>query len=223
MVAGSCIGHKNDCYFNFTIPSTTAWDAMASNYYDSATARARAGILMGYVGSQVGMDYGATASSAKTKDLVGVFNSWGIHCNYRSYNSDDALESIRQRMPVIIDGFRNRNNFLGIVTYSGGHAWIIDGSRLSTITTTTTYKWVYTGIPGGKNDPYERDIEGNIVGEDPVTVTRTLYEYINYFRCNWGWSGHSSDHLYYHKDDAFTGNDKEYKYDNKMIIGFSVN
>jgi len=198
---------------------------MAEKDSGSATARARSGILMGYVGNRIGTDYGGNDSSAKTKDLVGMFNDWGISCNYRSYNSDDALASIRKGIPVIIDGFKNRNNFLGIVTYSGGHAWIIDGNRHYTTITTTTYKWVYTGIPGGKNDPYERDEAGNIIGEDPITVTRTLYDYGDYFRCNWGTTLHSSDDLWYLKDSAFyaeenTGN-TYYKYDNNMIINFA--
>ena len=219
---GNCFGYKNSYSFDFTGSSSTIWNDMALSSSESAARKAKSAMLMGYVGSDIGIEYGATASHGKTKNLVGMFNSWGINCSYHSYNSDEVLLSLRHGKPVIVDGFRERTNILGIpVSYSGGHTWIIDGSRTHTKRTIVTYRWVYTGPAGGGNDSGERDEDGNPIEGSERTTIYTYHHHTHYFCCNWGTEGSSNNNIYYEKDHAFIANNEAYIYDNRMIIGFS--
>jgi hypothetical protein len=87
---GSCSGYSSSSSsnysFNFSNRTTSAWDAMAKNYYASS-GEDKSAILMGYVGYMVGMEYDEEGSGASTSDLKDdVFGPEGISCSYDSYD-----------------------------------------------------------------------------------------------------------------------------------------
>lgn len=169
--AGYCNGTPSNFQFEFSAASAEAWDLMAKtgnygSYYSS--------ILIGLIGSSIHMKYGLDKSSAKTEDLKGFFNDYGINSNYTEYNSQTVFQSLDKRIPVIVDAYRSRTNrFLGwIYTYHNGHAWIIDGYKKEYKVTKTVYRWYtyYTtpdsgeedweaGKPGDKGDGWENAVD----------------------------------------------------------------
>lgn len=210
---GACYGWSDtdaSSYgFSFSNSISTAWDLMATNNYDWYRNSYNSSILIGYVGSQIGMKYTEKGSSANTSDLKNLYSSLGVNSVYAGYNSSIASNSISNNMPVIVradtkDGYVT---FLGINLWAKytGHSWIMDGIETRRTKYTYYYEWVGTGSGGGVQ-PIQL-VSKIISPNDPLTPGTKTEEYISYssyFIMNWGWSGS-------HNDGRFT-------YDNDWII-----
>jgi hypothetical protein len=240
--SGSCTGFVYDSdnhsyHFSFAGRNTATWDLMATQiiaYYDvngnayiiSNANTERVAILMGHIGSQVGMEYGEQ-SGADTQNLVSLFSNEGINCNYTGYNSSAIVSSLNNNVPVIVSAYANRNNhtFLGLFdmyyTYHNGHAWIIDGYENKRIQYTYHYEWVY--------EPQNPPVPVPYI--DPKTE-----EYISttpeFFIMNWGWDGGHDSGRYAMASDSIwsvsgidsNGNlvTRNYQYLKEMIYNFTV-
>jgi signal peptidase I len=159
--------------------------------------------LMERIGAHVGMDYGCDGSGASTVDAVQFLQKHGYKYNYSislghsplptpvalNFNTNTVISSLEQNQPVLIDGYRTKNTFLGItIYYSNGHAWVVDGyiSQKQPITIKT-----------------ELLKKGNVVS----VSTSTDYNYTTYLHNNWGWNGSNNGYYISGSFDANNGPD----------------
>lgn len=115
----------------YEYPSLYNYDLMEDSYSTSETA-----LLLSDCGVAVGMDYGATGSSASTssvdnalKDVFGYTSA--THKDYGSGSYSKIESELCYGRPVILRGCRTKKSFLGIFSYSNCHAWICDGFKSS--------------------------------------------------------------------------------------------
>lgn len=242
---GSCAGwayDSNSCLydFSFTDRNTATWDLMATQmsfYYDANgnsviitnAATERVAVLMGYVGWEVGMNYGEEQSAANTQNLVGLFSNEGINCNYADYNSSTIISGLNNNVPVIISAKATQNNhtFLGLFhlyyTYDDGHAWIIDGYENKRIKYTYYYEQVADVQPGQQGPAI---LYGDIKTEEYISVTP------EFFIMNWGWdASHDYGRYAMGSSPVWTINTQDsngnpltynFQYQKKMIYNFTV-
>lgn len=143
--------------------------------------------LIADIGDIVDMRYGNRASSAQTKNLVDVFNCYGISCKYVDFDEDLLYQSLSNGMPVIAKAQSS----------SSGHAFIIDGYKRRALRTTYVYKWKSNMIPlpGGPGGSF---IPGPGLGTEftPADSIVNTYSKMSLLKIkmNWGWG---SEHDYY--------------------------
>jgi len=99
---------------------------------EANTARSQIARLLERIGSRIGMDYGCDGSGADISDGVKFLNNlWFTgETSGKNYNFNDVKNSLLQERPVMIEGFAEKDTFLGIsflYTLKQGHAWVIDG------------------------------------------------------------------------------------------------
>jgi hypothetical protein len=210
--SGYCNGWAYDANnfsysFGFSNANTTTWDEMPTNSEKVA-------VLMGYIGSSIGMQYTPDQSSASTSDLVGLFSVLGINCNYTDFNSSSVVASLNNNLPVIVraNATQNDHTFLGLFhlyyTYDRGHAWVIDGYENIRSEYTYTYEWVYDEPP-----------PVNVLIPVPPRKTETsIVSTPSYFIMNWGWEGFSDSGRY-----LFNESWNDFQYQKKMIINYTHN
>lgn len=230
---GYCNGYSHsdkdhNYYFNFSNPSTTIWNEMALDRYSTVEAQKKAAILIGWVGYGVNMDYGENSSGATTKDLVGLFNNNGISCSYKDYDEKSVVNSLMNKMPVIVRAYSNkRNRFLGwVYTYSGGHAWVIDGIYIQR----RKFRLISTPTPGVEPHfpPTENLLSTNhksfsvpeIGPPRPLPPSEIVVETSTYILMNWGWDGRD-ENVKYSLSPGWMGGNNNYRYKVETIIDFT--
>ncbi|WP_025741786.1 C10 family peptidase [Aquimarina pacifica] len=167
-------------------PANYNWDAMPDNSGSNATA-----ILMRDIGNAVSMEYTCTTSGANMNNAaVALMANFGYQSvSYTGFDRDDVIQQIRWRRPVILSGYRTKDEdcFLWWCSssYSNGHAWVSDGFR--------------------KYKRCNYDDYGNLYS------TSTYY----YLHMNWGWDG--SENGFYNWNDWSPGT-RDYQYKKEMII-----
>lgn len=221
---GSCFGYSHDKYdknyaFSFSNPTSTSWDNMARDSWDYSRSFDQSGILMGLIGMNIKMDYTLDESGAYTKDLVPYFNSIGINCSHKVYNSTEVRQSLQNRIPVILSARRREPKVILGITWGykyKGHAFVADGYE----TRQTKYTYYYTWVYGNGMQPmYAKSQKIPIIDE-----TYKTEEYIstsNLLMMNWGYDGNYDDGRYSYDGAWNTSSDRDYAYDREMIIGFS--
>ncbi len=222
---GSCVGYSYDendknYGFSFSNATSTAWDNMARTYWDYGRNSDLSAILMGWVGWNVKMNYTLEKSSAETKDLAPFFNSIGINCTYKDYNSTEVRQSLQNRKPVILSAKRRTEPIVVLwITWGyryAGHAFVADGYEISQTKYTYHYQWVN----GNETQPmYVKSQKIPIIDESYKTE-----EYIstsNLLMINWGFDGDYDNGRYSYDGAWNTSNDRNYAYERRMIIGFS--
>ena len=121
--------------------------------------------LVRRIGDLVKMDYGKDASGANSQKVEKCLETLGFKSgNYTSYDRDDIIASLKDGLLVYTRGCCFKKTTLGIASYSGGHAWVIDG-YVKQLQVINTY---YTDT-------------------DRLASTKTNDR--RYFHCNWGWGG----------------------------------
>lgn len=113
------------------------WDELNKNKrsynFSDASLKKQVANLMQQIGKGVGMDYGCNGSGASTGDAINFLGKHGFSKGgLVSYNSANAIASMKRREPLIVRGCSIKTNysFLGLTvytSYSGCHAWVIDG------------------------------------------------------------------------------------------------
>jgi hypothetical protein len=122
--------NSSNYYVGFDNWTTTTWNQMAQNYYETSTYNVA--VLMSYIGASIGMHYKSDGSGADTDDLVGLFSNLGINSSYTGYNSNNVISSLNNNMPIILRADRTKHDimFFGIYLgnwYENGHAWVANG------------------------------------------------------------------------------------------------
>jgi hypothetical protein len=140
--------------------------------------------LVERIGKHVCMDYECGGSEATTSDAVeylrelgykygvsGYFNEhWELGQDY-SYST--VINSLNKGQPVLTSGKSYKTTYLGFInTYSGGHAWVVDG-YLTQKQMATIY--------------LERVATGSVISR--VGLVSGYVNEVNYLHNNWGWGG----------------------------------
>ena len=138
-----------------------------SSLTNEQTAKAEDDIatLVRRIGDLVKMDYGKDASGANSQKVEKCLETLGFKSgNYTSYDRDDIIASLKDGLLVYTRGECFKKTTLGIASYSGGHAWVIDG--------------------------FVRQIQViNSYYTDTGRLASTKTENRNLFHCNWGHNG----------------------------------
>jgi hypothetical protein len=82
--------------------------------------------ILWHVGDDIGMNYGATVSTAYSHKATGLLAKYGFSkAQILGYSDETVLESISAAQPVMIDGasYITESGYF----YSNAHAWVIDG------------------------------------------------------------------------------------------------
>ena len=171
---GSCSGYQSAPLFSFDNPSASAWSNMALTPSESTDKTYQASLLIGWIGSQVGMNYSLNLSGANSENFKNLLSSLSINCSYNDYNANVVWNQIGRGMPVYIRAVELNSN-------GAGHAWLIDGYYILTI----EYRYVYEYI---KHDSPFTDY-GDIKYEYE-------YETKDYVLMNWGWNNDIDNSAY---------------------------
>lgn len=222
---GSCWGYSNsksdyNFGFSFSNPTATAWDNMARDSWDFSRNTDLGGILMGWVGMNIKMNYTLDASGANTEDLAPFYNSIGINCTYKDYNSTELFQNLQNRKPVILSAYATKEpvRVLWITwgyNYKDGHAFVADGYETRQTKFTYHYQWVNGN---GTQPMYVKSQRIPIIDESYKTE-----EYIstsNLLMINWGWNGSGDNGRYSYNGDWNAGG-YNFQYKRSMIIGFT--
>lgn len=222
---GYCYGSLPYAYYQ-DFPSqhfsSSAWHDMDQIHDVFETCSAEA-LLIGWVGKNVGMNYGDDGSHADDQDLANFISSLGISCQYGYYDENIVTQSLLDSIPVVASAYGN-TIILGIPAPRSGHSFIIDGYR-------SVKNKIYRTYVKYNPVEYLDTLDTGCVVFEPdlndyyVTVSETA-PIIEQIRMNWGWSGEGNDN----NDHWFTltGNwhtysgDDQYDFDyrRKMIYGF---
>ncbi len=191
---GSCSGYQSAPLFSFDNPSASAWSNMALTPSESTDKTYQASLLIGWIGSQVGMNYTLNSSGADSENFKDLLSSLSINCSYNDYNANVVWNQIGRGMPVYIRAAELNSNGVG-------HAWLIDGYYILTI----EYRYVYEYI---KHDSPFTDY-GDIKYE-------YVYETKDYVLMNWGWNNDIDNSAYsltdyngWYKDEYIFKNGKK--------------
>lgn len=84
--------------------------------------------LMQVIGEESNMNYGCDESGT---DIVNGKN-WLINHGYTGgnetgYNFSTAISSLKNGSPILMGGFDTKHSSIFSTSYSGGHAWVVDG------------------------------------------------------------------------------------------------
>ncbi|MCX2744046.1 C10 family peptidase [Mangrovivirga sp. M17] len=170
-------------------PGNYNWSIMPDGQGSLETAK-----LMRDIGFTIKMEYSCESSGASMVNATNAFSSdFGYQvATYTSFNREQVIEQLRSDQPVILSGFRNRDQngilcFMGWCSYSisNGHAWVTDGYRI--------------------NKTCNYDDKGNLYS------TSTYY----FLYMNWGWDGNEDG---FFKWNDWTPYRRNYQYHKEMII-----
>ncbi len=154
--------------------SITAYSSPVTSY-----SIEHVGLLMKYIGEDIGANYSPGATSADTDNAYGWLLNNGYSGNGSlSYNTDEVLHSLAENCPVLIKGYATKvtENFLGITYntyYTDGHSWVIDGYK------SLSRQRHFTIIAIDK-----------ITGQEHIVRSQYYTEKIVLLHNNWGWHGY---------------------------------
>lgn len=129
-------------------------------------------ILYG-VGINIGMDYECDGSSADEDDAISYMKRIGyLYDGSCNYDFEIIKNQLDLKKPILMNGKSERKSILFWYSYSGGHAWIVDGYSATTLQDYT----------------YNVDIDK---GTTSQRLLKTSYEN-PLIHINWGWGGASN-------------------------------
>jgi hypothetical protein len=136
-------------------PSNYNWGNMPLNNNGSNEASR----LLEDIGDAVNMNYACDGSGANTGDGVNALkNTFGYSsASYGSWNHSTTKSNLRSSRPVILAGNLDSSCFLWWCSYSGGHAWVVEGYRQHFYCSTGsgyTYYFMNWGWGGSSNGYY---------------------------------------------------------------------
>ena len=235
---GWCTGsvwdnHNRSYSFYFDSMRPDTWDKMAPWSYSTTPTEATnlAGILMGFVGFYVDMNYGEIESGAYTNKLMEVYQMFDIRSEYAAYNPDLVRSSLDKLLPVNIRAYAGRKMRKILIFdagwhYYNGHSWIIDGYRDKCIRYTSTYERLPKFKKGGNdeirsigNEPrYSSMRHQPTYGKYTITEVQKSY----FWKMNFGWSGsHDTGDYMTQEDDVWQTSQGNYAYKKEIIHNFS--
>lgn len=184
-------------------PGSWNWAILQNSYlYNSTTTSAyEVARLMKNIGNHVNMNYGCEGSSASSNKAKKVLdNDFGYSgaIKYDDYHIDNIRQNLQWGYPVILGGYRTRNNILNIYWYTHGHAWVCDGL------------W----------EEYDRFKVVCQSGHGVPLISYETRNYRYYLHMNWGWGNYSNEDTWYFSNNIThpIGSDKNYQWEKDMII-----
>ncbi len=130
--------------------------------------------LLEYVGYKIGMKYGCDGSGANEDNAMSFMKACGYSgTSGVDFNFTNVISQIKEKKPVIMTGKKNRTNrFLGLIyTYSGGHAWVVDG---------------YSFDEATEEHRYQIDTNDESATKDVLLSVSYKHPLLH---INWGWGG----------------------------------
>ena len=150
-----------------------------------------AAMLIGDVGGRLDMNYGDDESYALTEDLIEVFDSYGITCEYGDFNETTVTNHLLDSLPIVVRADGTKKTILGIPTYQNGHSFIIDGYRLTREKTTETYVRAWLTYDADSVEVHTFDFT------DTYTSIKYTTPKIEQVKMNWGWVDPSNSYPWY--------------------------
>lgn len=133
--------------------------------------------LLAYIGSKIDMEYGCDGSGANADNAMSFMKACGYSgTSGVDFNFTNVISQIKKKKPVIMTGKKNRTNrFLGLIyTYSGGHAWVVDG---------------YSFDEATEEHRYQIDTNDESATKDVLLSVSYNHPLLH---INWGWGGDSN-------------------------------
>lgn len=210
----------DDSFYNeFTnLNDASVWSVMVDSLsgnvdYTGVRVRSVARLLRD-VGVRVGMNYGDGISLASLKNLVGVFATYDVTCEFsENYNSSVVINAMyNDMMPTIIGANASISYhwLTGQPSYGDGHAFIIDGYKRCKTITENFYEWVSTNPDPTQfseiQPPYSEIVEGS--------------PYVKYITMNWCDGGNQHNYKWYLPNSDWVASGLNYQYNRQMITGF---
>lgn len=177
MVDNVTYNHSTKTY-SFSGNSENVWQYMTNILYGDYYVS----IMLGYIASEIDMNFGINKSTVNEMNLSNFINRmYGYNFSWYPYSASTIINKLKQMGAVVAvaDGYDYAEQ------ENCAHAFLIDGYRVLTTETTSTYGWV--GEDNLGQDTNDRDPGGNIVGygfittQTEETTTSTIY-------MNWGQS-----------------------------------
>ena len=176
--------------------------------------------LMERIGFHIDAEYSCGETGAVSQYAVNFLKNRGYSGGTKeNYSQTPVINSLNSNRPVFARGNCYKTTIGNTITYSGGHAWIMDGylRRKRSVTATTTmtyYDMLINGLPG------------------PLITTTTTSSFIEYspyyLHNNWGWNSYangfysagcfdtnSGPHL--HSNTKTVGNEGDFQYNNEIF------
>lgn len=153
-------------------------------------------LLMERISYHTKTEYGCDGSGASESDAMSFLRKFGYRGGYKqNYDYGVIVSSLSLLRPVFMSGWAKKTTerkrmwyclwlcYGDVVSYSEGHAWVIDGflQQKEKVTTTITKKNIFTG---------------KILGVE----TRITYNVNKYLHHNWGYNGSGNG---FYLDGAF--------------------
>ena len=160
------------------------WDQQNHLNLEQIWFRDNVSFLMWRVGVGINTNYRCDGSGASMSNAIAFLRRVGYTSdNQTDFNTNAVVASLNNNRPVLISGYssRTRNTFLGITigwTYSGGHAWVVDGHLRQHRTISTTFR------------TYQVFSNGQRILIDTWTTAPTTQWSSTFLHNDWGW--HSS-------------------------------
>lgn len=120
-------------------PNSDRWDYMFKtdteqrDYFNYYVAE-----FLAELGYKLNMDYGLQSAALPQ---VSVMNEYGLTWDEGDYEPNIVVNNLKKGLPVLITAFSNLTKKGGQKYFDDGHAWIIDGLKEQTTTTTSEYVW----------------------------------------------------------------------------------
>ena len=190
--------------YSFTGLSSTVWDNFSMyNYYDNERMKPTA-IFLGYIGTQIGTNYGKTYREGGKSDGSGtpfdgaikfINSQTGLTPQVISAKSSlDCSNMLRKGYPVIMMA----NGYSKIDGSKACHAFLLDYYEAQLEDWRTVY--VYQKVKEGEDTEESPDIPEDasleylesIYGCGNVKIVIETFGN-SFYKCNWGWASYSLD------------------------------
>lgn len=189
------------------------WDMMAKYWYETNTSYV--GDLMLDIGNRLGMEYSGEGSGTNLS-TTGLAN-YDLTYTTGDYSYSVVQNNLKKGLPVIVTA----GNKVGL-SYSGGHAWIIDGVRRRYATYTYEKHIEYSENWMNESEYFESFDEirwkYNVNDEFDIWYVETSGT-TDYLLMNWGYDGSYDDDSYF-VDGEWNANGSSHMYKRKIYYDF---
>lgn len=200
--------------------SSSRWNDMAISS-SSPSGIEYAGDLMLDIGNRIGMEYSGNGSEAGIP-ANDISNYYGLSFTKADYSFAPVISNLNNSLPVLVSAYSHRG-WLGL-SYTGGHAWIIDGIHCLT----RSYRSI-TEFECSENwinhtpayDTFEELAQAYGIQDPNDQIIDCFNLNYLYLLMNWGYDGQYDSGYYgsYPTDDWYVST-TNYQYKRKIYYDF---
>jgi len=209
------------------VSNSSRWDDMALSDTSSIGSDIYVSDFLTDIGNRLNAEYSASGTSASID--TSSLRAYSIGLTKGNYSYNTVRQSLMDYSPVIIGAFHTKTTTGWLIkksTYSGGHAWVIDGlcrvDRTYVYTKICEYteNWrnetevynslseIFARYPQLQNENEAFEVEGETLSTE-------------YLLMNWGQYGDCDDGLYSIESNAsWPGGGHNYQYKKEIYYGF---